>query len=97
MIIYALVEPNTWELNGAEFYTDIQIAGPRSEQQHEVLVAINIPDDGAPSSRLWSGMRKEDMFGARWEWFGPDSAMLDAAPITWNGLVERVEVQEGGI
>ena len=97
MILYALVDADTWELEPEEFYTDIQIAGPRSEQQRQVLIAINIPDDGGPTSRLWSGMRKEDMFGARWEWFGPSGKMLDTAPITWNGLVERVEVQEGGI
>jgi hypothetical protein len=97
MIVYALVNANTWELEPGEFHTDIQIAGPRSEKKRLVLVAIEIPDDGRPSRSLWSGMRKTDQFGARWEWFGPTGKMLDAAPITWNSLVERVEVQEGGI
>lgn len=83
MILYTLVDGNSWEIEPDEFFTDVSVAGPRSEELHKVLVAINIPNDGGPSSRLWSGMRKVSAWSVGWEWFGPDMEPLDAAPVSW--------------
>jgi hypothetical protein len=88
VILYALVESNTWELDPEEFYTDINVAKARSEELSYVLVAINIPDDGGPSAKLWSGMRGHPRLGgAEWTWHGPivdfDEKQLDAPPAGW--------------
>lgn len=82
MIIYVLTA-RTGELDPEEVYTDIQIAGPRSERLYAALHAIEVFEDGAPSRHLWYGMRKVDARGARWEWWGPNKLPLDHAPITW--------------
>ncbi len=82
MVIYALVDANTWELDPDLIFTDVSIAGPKSERLHMVLVAIEVEPRGV-SRRLWSGMRKANANGYGWEWFGPDMAMLDTAPVSW--------------
>jgi hypothetical protein len=82
MVIYALVDANTWELDPDLIFTDVAVAGPTSEKLRMVLVAIEVHPD-KPSKRLWSGMRKVYADRTGWEWFGPDMAMLDAAPVSW--------------